>query len=286
MDSPLLQAIILGIIQGLTEFLPVSSSGHLALAQQIMPGFKQPGLLLDVMLHVGTLVAVLAYFRKDLKDLVINAPGLLVAGDQHDLQRRRLIIGILIASVPTAIIGLMLEDRVEFLFGSTAGVGIALLVTGVVLIGGDLIGARIAPEESDVVDSGPPGPLSSFGIGIAQGLAVIPGISRSGATISVAKSFGITGEEAARFSFLASLPAVGWAAILTVLKNLDEIAGFSANEAVAYLAGPAVAALVGYIAIEVVMRTVSSGKFKWFALYCFIIGGAAVLVGYLDGLKI
>jgi len=273
MDSPLVQAVILGFLQGLTEFLPVSSSGHLALAQQLIPGFHQPGVLLDVMLHVGTLAAVLAYFRRDLAGMAVLAarPG----SEEHRVERK-LIIGIIIASVPTAAIGLMLEDRVEWMFGSAVGVGLALIGTAAILVLGAMIERRVKS------DSEAPGPVKSFMVGMAQGIAVTPGISRSGATISMARSLGVEGEMAARFSFLASLPAVAGAAVLTAARNAEAIASFTWQDMAAYVIGPLVAAATGYAAIGAVMKTVTRGRFVWFAPYCAILGGGAVIYGLVS----
>ena len=275
MESPVIQAIILGVVQGLTEFLPVSSSGHLALCQQLIPGFSQPGLLLDVMLHVGTLAAVLVYFRKDIFEIIMYVPAFFKSPKEADKGTTRLLVGIVIASVPTAIIGLAIEDHVEVLFQSSAAVGLALIVTGIVLIVGDLLGKKAGNKPED------PGPLPSFLIGIVQGLAVIPGISRSGSTISAARALGIDGERAARFSFLVAIPAVSGATLITVLKHYSEMLNFTSSEAIAYMVGPLTAALVGYAAIEIVMRTIKGGKFIWFAVYCFVVGISAVLVSVI-----
>lgn len=279
MDSPVAQAIILGVLQGLTEFLPVSSSGHLALAQQLIPGFAQPGVLLDVMLHVGTLAAVLVYFRRELGEFLELGLRVLKRdwSEDRDRENTRLAIAIVVASVPTALIGIFLEDRVEALFESTAGVGAALLVTGAVLVAGEMLGRRAGEKP------GNPGVANSFLIGIAQGIAVIPGVSRSGSTISVARALGIDGTVAARFSFLVSLPAVAGAALLTALKHADAIANFSGMEVVAYLAGPLAAGIVGYFAIGAVMRVVKGGRFMWFSAYCFALGLFAVCAGLFMG---
>ncbi len=282
MHSLLAQAVLLGVVQGLTEFLPVSSSGHLALAQQLIPGFSQPGVLLDVSLHVGTLAAAVVYFRRELIEIaslvgpLVSRRGL--SGPEltdEDRAARRLLIGILIATVPTGLIGLFLEKRVEWLIGSAVGVGICLIITGAVLIAGELAGRRRYETP------GHPGGLSSLVIGVAQGIAVLPGISRSGATISAARALGVGREEAARFSFLASLPAVAGAALLSAVKDMDAIRGFAGQEALAYIAGPLVAAVVGYAAIGIVMRFMRRGSLMWFSAWCFVVGMVSVAVGVL-----
>jgi undecaprenyl-diphosphatase len=276
MQSLEAQAVLLGVLQGLTEFLPVSSSGHLALCQQLIPGFEQPGILLDVMLHAGTSAAVVVYFRRELHEILLL--GVMPFGRQEGAGRERgakkLLAGIIIASIPTAVIGVLLEARVEWLFGQMTGVGAALLVTGAVLIAGERIGRMV--EERP----GNPGLKASFIIGVAQGISVIPGISRSGATISVARGLGITGTEAARFSFLISLPAITGAALFSVIKQHEAIMKFSFSDMAAYTAGPLAAAVVGYAAIGVVMRMMKSGTLIWFSVYCFALGAISIAASF------
>ena len=277
LSSPLLQALILGVVQGLTEFLPVSSSGHLALAQALIPGFNQPGVFLDVMLHVGTLAAVVVYFRRDLVALVRSLPQLVRGGG--DPVERRLWLGVLIASVPTGIMGVLLQDRVESMIGSVPFIGAALMVTGLVLLAGEALSKKV------ITRLGPPSLGRALLIGIAQGIAVIPGISRSGSTISAARALGITGPEAARFSFLLSLPAVGGAAFLTAIKNHAAIAASTSAQVAGYLAGPLVAAVVGFVAIGLVMRLLKSGRFVWFAAYCLALGSLSLGLGLYFGIS-
>jgi len=287
MDAYVWQAVLLGIIQGLTEFLPVSSSGHLAIAQHYLPGFKQPGILLDVLLHFGTLVAVALYFYRDLKDLVLNIMG---AGEgtrtpencnDQPVPGWRLLIGLVVASVPTAAIGLVLEDRVEKWFESLSAVGAALIGTAVLLAAGEFaarrreknVGARHAlPLRQD------PGIGQSLLIGLFQGLAVIPGLSRSGSTISSGLLCGVEGVTAARFSFLLSIPAVGGATAITLVKHLGEIQAGSAGEIAGYVLGPLMAAGVGYACIGLMMRVMKRARLSYFAVYCALLGLATMLV--------
>jgi len=259
----------------LTEFLPVSSSGHLALAQQLIPGFSQPGVLLDVSLHVGTLAAAAAYFRRELIEIASLAGAVAGGRELSEPERaaQKLVIGIVIATAPTGLIGLLLEDRVEWMFGSALWVGACLMITGTVLVAGELIGR--GRQETP----GHPGRFVSLVIGVVQGIAVLPGISRSGSTISAARALGVGREEAARFSFLASLPAVAGAALLSAVKHADAVRVFSADQALAYIIGPLVAAVVGYVAIEIVMRFMRRGTLMWFSLWCFAVGIVSVGVG-------
>lgn len=268
MSSPVAQAVWLGLIQGLTEFLPVSSSGHLALAQHLIPGFNQPGILLDVLLHTGTLMAVLVYFRRDLIAMAVSLGRALGRSERSESDREllKLIAGIVIASVPTALIGFLLEKKVEAELGSMAALGVEFMITAGILAGGDLLGKRAAPQP------GVPGYGASFLIGMAQGVAVIPAISRSGTTIAAARALGISGENAARFSFLISLPAIGGATLLTVLHEAKAIEAFSSSQIMAYVLGPLCAAGVGYAAIGIMMKVMKQGKLWWFAGYCAALG--------------
>lgn len=275
LSSPLVHAVILGVVQGLTEFLPVSSSGHLALMQAVIPGFKQPGIFLDVMLHVGTLAAVVAYFRRDLFKLAGSLPQLIRLGGEAS--ERRLWSGVVIASVPTAVIGFLLENRMEAMMASVPLVGAALMVTGMLLLAGEALARRAESQD------GPPSWGRALIIGVVQGIAVTPGISRSGSTIAAARALGISPVEAARFSFLLSLPAVGGAALLSAVKSLDALSAATAVEVAGLVVGPVTAGVVGFIAIGVVMRLVHTGRFAWFAAYCLGLGGLSLGLGLLFG---
>lgn len=255
----LTQGIILGMVQGLTEFFPISSSGHLALAQQMMPGFEQPGLLFDIMLHLGTLVAVILYFRQDLKQL-LSSP---FRRDIQSVQDRRYLRLLIAGSIPTAIIGLAFKDTVEKLFDRPLIVGGLLIVTGVLLFVAERFrtSARKRLTLSDCLVTG-----------VAQGCAVLPGISRSGTTIAALLLRGVEGQTAARFSFLLALPAVGGAALLS-LKDVEHL---PRTEFVPYLAGAGVACLIGLISIHALLRVIQQKRLYYFSLYCWIVGGAAL----------
>jgi len=251
----IIYAIFLGLIQGLTEFLPVSSSGHLAIAQHFLPGFSQPGLLFDVLLHAATMAAVVLYFRRDLLALL---RACLPGGNSVD---RRLLLMLVLASVPTAIIGLAMKDAVEQLFDNMLVVGAMLLVTGVLLtIAGRVqkIGRPLAALTR----------RDALLVGVAQGFAVLPGISRSGATIGCLLLRGIDAAAAARFSFLLALPAVGGAALLQ-LKDLNQV---TAAEIPAYLAGSLVAVISGILAIRLLLGVLQRRRLGVFALYCLVLG--------------
>ena len=260
-----LDAILLGILQGATEFLPVSSSGHLVLAQHLLADFEQPGVLFDVLLHIGTMVAVVLYFRRDLVGLIRS---LRQSGPEADLQRR--LLGLLVVgSIPTAASGLTFKDFFENLFDRPDLVCLMLLVTGSLLWLAQRL-RRKSPERQRL------NLLDALIVGTAQGAAITPGISRSGATIATLLLRGVDGETAARFSFLLALPAVSGAALLS-LKDIGEI---SQQSGLAYLAGALAAMVTGLICIHLLLAVVRNQRLHWFALYCWGVGlvGSLLLV--------
>ena len=200
-----IQAVILGLIQGITEFLPVSSSGHLVLAQRLL-GLREPALTFDIALHLGTLVAVLLFFRRDIAGMV---QGILGRGPERTSYTWLLVL-IILGSVPTAVVGLLFKDSFEAMFASVTAVGVSLLITAALLLAAGLAGRpRRGLEETRS--------WHALLIGLAQGLAITPGISRSGSTISTALLLGLERELAVRFSFLLSIPAILGAVALQAL---------------------------------------------------------------------
>lgn len=252
------QAIILGLVQGLTEFLPVSSSGHLAIAQHFLPGFEQPGVLFDVLLHVGTFVAVILYFRQELIDLGTSP----FRRDESSRLHRRLLLLLIAGSVPTAIIGLAFKDFFEGLFDNLTVVSVMLLVTGTLLWVSERFRRTGRKEEKLTLGD-------ALVVGTVQGLAIIPGISRSGSTIATLLLKGVNGETAARFSFLLALPAVFGAALLSI-KDLH---GVSMDEIALYLAGAGVAFITGLLSIHLLMGVIRKKRLFSFAIYCWLAGG-------------
>jgi len=258
-----LTAVILGIIQGLTEFLPVSSSGHLVLAQSMIKDFSQPGMLFDVLLHGATLGAVLVYFRRRVFELLICPFGLL--SNEHKViyfENKRFMWGIIIASIPTAIIGLSLEDHVSGFFHTPSVVGYFLILTSLLLLYSDRF-----QGQGEITG------VSSFLIGIVQGLAVIPGISRAGSTTAFGLFLGIKREEMAEFTFLMSVPAI-LGAILLQSKHLSAI---PQGEVTAYIAGMAAAFISGFFAIGFMVYFIKRANLKAFALYCLLAGITAII---------
>lgn len=268
------EAIFLGVLQGLTEFLPVSSSGHLVLLQYLL-GVDEPGLLFDTALHCGTLLAVLAVFRKDVLDLMKTFFSLCTPAAMKNFPARlgrdenaRLLLLIIVGTVPTALIGLLFKDLVETMFTSVAVVGGSLLVTGMLLLA-----TRWRCDTTITVQR--MALWQALAIGLVQGLALTPGISRSGATIAVALFLGIERELSGRFSFLLCLPA-----ILGALA-LNAAGGMPVEQVLPTAAGTAAAALVGYLALVFLLRVVQQGRFYLFAPYCFALGAVALYLAFL-----
>ncbi|MEW5865547.1 MAG: undecaprenyl-diphosphate phosphatase [Bacillota bacterium] len=270
-----LKAIVLGAVQGLTEFLPVSSSGHLAIAREIL---KAPEALVtfDVLVHLGTLIAVVVVFKKDIGSLIAAAIGIvedLIRGTSSALtvsrdEHRRLVLLIVVASIPTAIMGAALEPVVRSLFASRFAVGIFLVATGTVLwLAERASEGRVRLHELDTV--------SALWIGIAQGLAIAPGFSRSGATISAGRFFGLRRDDAARFSFLLSIPVILGAGVFE-LPDLIRV-GISRGFAAPFIAGALASVVSGYVAIHLVFSAIRKRRFKVFAVYTWLVGLAVII---------
>jgi undecaprenyl-diphosphatase len=245
-------AIFLGVLQGLTEFLPVSSSGHLVLFQQF---FSLPGdeLFFDLALHMGTLLPVLWVYRADLIRMV-RAP-FAESGPVAQRPGLRLMGLIVLGSIPTAAIGLLLEDFFEQLFSTPAALTVTFALTGALLFAS----GRVTHGEAAELEMKP---WQALVIGLAQGLAITPGISRSGTTIAVALFLGMRREYAARFSFLLSIPAIGGAFLLKLKDVTPEDIHVDAT-----LVGALAALVTGYMALKLLIRLVKAGDFSRFAWY-------------------
>ena len=275
-----LQAIIMGLVQGLAEFLPVSSSGHLVLSKFILGAELGTSALFEILLHVGTLLAVFVFYWKDVLNLIKE--GLLLIKDsflfvfkrkKFDLYlERKMVVFIIVASIPTAILGLLMEVFLEDLFlSSVVAVGFALLVTGTMLM---LI--RKMPKSDKTLEEMKG--RDAFTIGLVQGIATIPGISRSGSTVTAGLFCGLDKEFAFRFSFLMSIPAILGAA---VLKMMDvNISDLTAN-AGPYAVGMIVAAVVGYASIRWLKNLIQKDQFHYFGYYCLAVGLISIVYGIL-----
>jgi undecaprenyl-diphosphatase len=261
----ILTAIVLGVIQGLTEFLPVSSSGHLVLFQKIF-GVVEPALLFDTMLHVGTLAAVFAVLWKDIWAILRKLFQPMTAY-------------LILATIPTVIIALALKDPIENLFETGQFLGVCFLITAALLSAAELLSRRGATSGSHAAGgglkkTGEMNWLDALVIGIMQAIAIVPGVSRSGATLSGALSRRLNRDFAARFSFLLSIPAILGAAVLQlkdVVKAGETMAGDGIGIA-AMIAGTLSAAVVGFFAVRLMLKIVREKSLWGFAIYTAILG--------------
>ncbi len=270
----LLEIIILAIIQGLTEFLPVSSSGHLSLFQNILEklkGSSSESATLDVLLHFGTFIATALFFRREIVQLI---NGLFSKQKKdHSLflgQERRVILLIAIAMIPTALMGLLLEPYFEGMIDNTLLVGIMLLITTLILFASKFSSPRRKAWEFGLV--------IALAIGFAQGFAIVPGLSRSGLTIVTALLLGVERESAFKFSFLISLPAILGATLL----KAKELNFYDANLMQGYIIGLLLTAVIGYVSLIVLGKMVLTQKLHLFSYYCLAIGALGIIL-YLYG---
>ena len=274
---PLLHAIILAIVQGLTEFLPISSSAHLILLPQWL-GWADPGLAFDVALHAGTLIAVVLYFLKDWIQLILagfgfNYPrGASAATIQHN---RRLFWYLVIGTIPGAIVGFPFEKRIEESLRSPVPIAIAALALGAVMWYADKAGRKErAMEQANLGDA--------ISVGIAQALALFPGVSRSGITITESLFRGLTREASARFSFLLSTPIIAGAAAVELPKLVRvHHAGQMELPLSTLMISIAVSAIVGYSVIAFLLRYLQTKTLKIFVYYRFAFGIVALLLAFL-----
>jgi Uncharacterized bacitracin resistance protein len=288
----LIRAIIMGIIQGITEFLPVSSTGHLAIFQSIFRINTETGLLFEVMLHLGTVFAIIITFKRDIIRLIRETIRMileLLDNTRYWWQNhkgnaalrykkivhnnyRKFVLMIICSTIPTAIIGYAARDVVDSAKRSLLVIGICLLVTGVLLLITDFSGeGEKGPKDVSYTNS--------FIIGICQGIAVLPGLSRLGATLVACLLGGFSRKFAVKYSFIISIPAILGAMMFEVtnikLENLNNtLFGM-------YFVGMLVATFVGYFAIKVLMKIMHRKKMKIFAYYCFLVGFVAIVVNYM-----
>jgi len=261
-----MEAIVLAVLQGLTEFLPVSSSGHLVLAQHWFGQFGETNLLYDVMLHFATVTAIFVYFWDDLLTLGKGYVGWETGGSSlFTGAERKTIHFIILASIPTAILGLGIESIGVSSLARPDLVGGFLLLTGVILWVGR---AKTAGRKIQDMKA-----LDALTIGVVQGIAVFPGISRSGSTIAGGLLLGLDRELSARFSLLISIPAVLGATVLELGKALGHIQSAMSL----YVGGMVVAALVGYASISLILRLVKHDHFHFFSYYLWPLGVGVIL---------
>jgi undecaprenyl-diphosphatase len=254
--ASIIETVILGLVQGLTEWLPVSSSGHLAIAAGFLDW--QPPVVFYVLLHVGTLIVIVAFFRQSVAEILTK-----FAARDFQSDGGRLGLLVITGSVPTAVVGYVFRDLFKSFFENLLVVGGALFATGFLLV---LSETRGDGRSLNYVDS--------VLVGLAQGIAIIPGVSRSGATISTGFLRRVQRESAFRFSFLLSIPAVV-GATLAEAGDLSPLIGGEGIIAVA--AGVLVSMVVGYLSLKALQRVIVKHKFHWFAIYCWAVGALVML---------
>jgi undecaprenyl-diphosphatase len=253
--------IVEGLIQGLTEFLPVSSSGHLVIVPAMF-GWEEPPLGLTVLLHMGTLIALLIYFRLEIIGLILGVLG----KGEDPAAARRIVRFLVIGTIPAVVAGLALGSFFEDSFQRPYESCIELVITGLLLVGMEKYGERARRHPLDDGRAG-------F-IGVAQALAILPGISRSGSTIGAGLLAGLSRVEATRFSFLLSIPAIAGAGVLDLAKGELVVSGAS-------IVGTIVSGIVGYLSIHYLLRFVRTHSLTVFAWYLFAIGPISALVIWL-----
>jgi undecaprenyl-diphosphatase len=252
----ILEAVILGIVQGVTEWLPISSSGHLVLAQQLF-GLTQP-LIFDIMLHLGSLLVVLVYFWKQIKELII---GVL----RFEREKLRMLYFIIIATIPIALAGYFLGESIKSAFASLLVVGIGLIFTSLLLFFSKF--PRVKTKK-----------LNWFNvliIGIFQAFAILPGVSRSGSTISSGMFQGVKKEDVAPFSFLIFIPAI-FGATLIEIGNIGAVENIPAM-----IIGTAVSAITGFFSLKLLMNIIRKNKFSYFGIYCLVLGVIVIGIALL-----
>lgn len=270
-----IEAIIFGLIQGLSEFLPISSSGHLVLAKEIMH-LTEPGIAFEIFVHLGTVFSILVVFRKEVAKLIIGAIQTYKLRDPSTTAEEKEYIYlawyIIIGSIPAGVIGFTLKDQIESLFTSGGGFSGVVLVTFMLYITGIILFLTRYAGKKDLKVSG----KSAFIIGIAQAFAILPGISRSGSTIATGLLLGIEKERAAKFSFLLSLPVI----IGATLKQLLDMMGSGGidQQLIFTLTVATVSAFIsGYFAIQFLLDVIRKNKLEYFAYYCWLIATASLI---------
>ena len=257
-------SLLLGFLQGITEFLPVSSSGHLVVAQALL-GIKKTGISFEIFVHFGTLMSIFVMFRKDIGAMaaaffkIIRNPKNIVVSYRSDKQFKLLVI-ILISTIPAGVIGILFKESFEMLFSSPKQVGYAFIFTGILLFS-----TKFAITRSAEIGIG-----NALIIGFAQAFAIIPGISRAGSTIGAGMLRGISGEEAARFSFLLAIPVIAGATLLQVIDIYEY--GLKELSLTVAAVGIISSFLTGIFAIRLLMGVLKRGKLHYFSWYCIALG--------------
>lgn len=274
----IIDAIGLGILQGLTEFLPISSSGHLAVGQKML-GYDAKGMIFfDIIVHVGTLFAILWVYRSSLIRYGVDARNLVVQREEGSWIARfwnqtsmREVTWVVLATIPTGFIGVFFRKPLEAAFGSISTITWMFAITGVILW-------TTRYRHNGTLEIATLRWYHPLILGVAQGVAILPGISRSGTTIAVALLLGLRRDEAARMSFLLAIPAISGATLLEARK-LDGIP----KEWLALLVGGVVAAITGYFALLFLLRVVKQGQLSWFSIYLWLLSAGLAFKIYVLG---
>ncbi len=241
------QTIILGVVQGLTEFLPVSSSGHLVILQHLFKGFNQAGISFDILIHLATLFSVVIYFNKKIKRILFE-------------RNFKYVFLIIVATIPAAVIGVLFKDQIEAVFTNVKLVSFSLIFTGVLLFLSDKISYTYKSDNDITI-------LDAVIIGIFQAVSITPGVSRSGSTITAAIFRKINREAATEFSFILSIPAIVGAVILSI----DDFQKVPSNQVIPYIAGFFAAFITGLISLKMLTVIIKSKNLKYFAFYCWAV---------------
>ncbi len=265
------QCAILGLLQGITEFLPVSSSGHLVIVQSFF-GWQDPAIAFDVMLHLSTFAATVVYFRREIFEVAAEWFGGLFSPSDRDLPGWRYGWGVVAGTLVTVAVVLLTRPLIRVFFGSTLFVGSALIITGLVLFYGMTVPKRHRPVTLS----------TGIKVGLAQGIAAFPGISRSGLTIVAGLRSGLAPSDAFSFSFLLSLPAIIGAMILEIAGSGNSAALLSSLPR-GWWAGMIIAFVSGLLALSLLKKVVVRGRWGIFAVYCVAAGGFVLALHYMGG---
>ncbi len=258
------ESFLLGLIQGITEFLPISSSGHLVLGQYFLGLQNDGGITYEIVVHFGSLVSIVIYYRNDVFQLlktafgIITKPGVIMK--PSSMTKDQQLVGlILISMIPALLVGLLLKSTVESAFESPVWVSVMLLVTGTLLLS-----TKFVSKGADGIRL-----KHAIGMGLAQAVAILPGISRSGSTIAIGQHLGLSREECARFSFLMVIPVIAGAMIL----ELGELGATGVQpDAAVLLMGFLTSAISGFFALSVLIHVIKKFGIQWFAVYCYVVG--------------
>ncbi|MDH3348096.1 MAG: undecaprenyl-diphosphate phosphatase [Desulfobulbaceae bacterium] len=265
------KAVILGIVQGLTEFLPISSSGHLVITSELL-NFHHEGITFEIFLHLGSLCAVLLVYRRDLLLMIrsLFTSSTIRQADPVLGESFRWNFYIVLATLPAVVVGLFLKDKIDAIFDNILVTFSMLFITGVLMI----FTRRLSEKATALA------PANSLIIGTAQAMAILPGLSRSGCTIFVGLLLGLKRETAARFSFIMSIPAILGAVVLDMRDLIDSTP--SVEEFSFIFAGTIASAISGYFAIILLLKIVRRGRLDWFGYYCFLVSGSGFIWYFLD----